>query len=51
MKVIGLMEKQMEWGDLYWQMEIFIRESGRMIKLMELVHIHILMEQGIKETG
>lgn len=32
-------------------MEIFMKENGRMIKLMDLVDIITKMEQNIKESG
>lgn len=51
MKVSGLKAKQQEKVDLCIQMEIFMKASGRMINLMDLVFITIVMVQGIKVIG
>ena len=51
MKVIGAKIKQMEEVVSYMRMEIYMMVSGRMIKHMDMVSTHILMEHNMKEIG
>jgi len=51
MKVIGGITQHKEKEDLYIMMEIFMKDYGLMIKLMELVLIHITMVRNILEIG
>jgi hypothetical protein len=50
-KVIGKMIRQTEEDDLFMQMEMFITESGRMIKRMVLEFIITQMAQDTKANG
>ena len=51
MKDGGKTTKQMEKVDLFMQMEIFMMDTGRTIKLMALEFIVISMAQDTRDTG
>lgn len=51
MKVFGRMEKQQEKESLYMSMEIFIRESGNKIKLVDMVFTSTTMVHATKDIG
>ena len=51
MKDIGKTIKLMEREDLFIQTEIFMRENGKMIKLMVVVFINIPMALNIEDNG
>lgn len=51
MKDIGKTIKLMEREDLFIQTEIFMRENGKMIKLMVMVFTNIPMALNIEDNG
>jgi hypothetical protein len=51
MKDIGKTIKLMEREDLFIQTEIFMRENGKMIKLMVVVFTNIPMVLNIEDNG
>ena len=51
MKDIGKTIKLMEREDLFIQTEIFMRENGKMIKLMVVVFTNIPMALNIEDNG
>ena len=51
MKDGGKKIRRMELGDLYMLMEMYLRESGKTTKLMDLEFTLISMEQGMREHG
>lgn len=51
MKVVGEITKQKDKENSYMLMEIYLKENGLMIKLMDMVFIFIKTELNMKATG
>jgi len=51
MKVFGKMERLQAKESLYMSMEIFIKESGNKIKLVDMVYTSTIMVHDIKDIG
>ena len=51
MKVSGKMIKEMEKGDAYILMEIFIQDTGKIIKNMEMELFNIQMDPNMKANS
>jgi hypothetical protein len=50
-KVIGIMAKQQEKASLSTLMEIFMKDSGKMIRLVVMEYTNITMVHAIKDIG